>query len=245
MSYRTRLLAQIVFPGTTTLRLWHTTSCSSGTREVLSARVRLTQSSNWWKFPSTLTIILSGGSRLGGTTVIPGVDSTRRYFKTYISFSCRTLTLLNLRISLLYDKLNVYRFARYCSAAHCNFFDRRSFLISLIYWCFSLHFVPQMFLGWKIQVLPRGQNSNRYMDCLIEKLCSVFPGHVQEQGKTVQRWTLISHAYRNIRHKVLSNASLTRHTQLQLMEINQRTLFQWYVFKVFVLIHWRQFMWML
>ena len=177
-----------------------------------------------------------------GTTVIPGVDNTRRYIQTYISFHAELDSTKFASISPLWQT-KCLQVARYCSAVHCNFFDRRSFLISLIYWCFLYILFHRCFLGENTGPAT-WPDSNRYMECLIEKLCSVFPGHVREQGKTVQRWTLISHAYRNIRHKVLSNASLTRHTQLQLIEINQQTLIQWYVFK-FLFNSLKTFMWML
>ncbi|XP_071963285.1 uncharacterized protein [Antedon mediterranea] len=70
---------------------------------------------------------------------------------------------------------------------------------------------------------------NRYMECLITKLCEAYPSTViSVGGNRSQRWPLIVKGYKNIRRKVLTNGHLSSFAPLQLMEINRTTLIQWY-----------------
>ncbi|XP_071962853.1 uncharacterized protein [Antedon mediterranea] len=69
---------------------------------------------------------------------------------------------------------------------------------------------------------------NRYMECIITKLCEAYPSTVSIEGRRFQRWPLITKGYKNIRRKVLSNGHLMLFAKLQLMEINRTTLIQWY-----------------
>ncbi|XP_060757014.1 uncharacterized protein LOC132868060 [Neoarius graeffei] len=68
---------------------------------------------------------------------------------------------------------------------------------------------------------------NRYMECLITKLCTENPSPVRHNKGTVQRWTLICRTYQDIRQKVLHNPQVMQQTNIQLVEINQATLLQW------------------
>ena len=72
-------------------------------------------------------------------------------------------------------------------------------------------------------------DANRYMEALIKRLCSAYPGPVKIPGtkKSLTRWTLILRAYKNIRDHLLSNATITSNTGLQLVTINQTTLTTW------------------
>ncbi|XP_071959982.1 uncharacterized protein [Antedon mediterranea] len=70
---------------------------------------------------------------------------------------------------------------------------------------------------------------NRYMECLITKLCEAYKSTViSVGGNRSQRWPLIVKGYKNIRRKVLTNGHLSSFAPLQLMEINRTTLIQWY-----------------
>lgn len=81
-----------------------------------------------------------------------------------------------------------------------------------------------------------GQNSgpaswpdcNRYMEAVIIRLCQIYPSPVKKNGNTTLRWTLVGNAYKRIRETVLNNAYVMQQTSIQLAEINQRTLIQWY-----------------
>ena len=71
-------------------------------------------------------------------------------------------------------------------------------------------------------------DSNRYMESLIIKLCHVYSTPERSQGKTVQRWTLITRAYSLIRDIVVSNPRVMEETSIALLEINNATLTTWY-----------------
>ena len=70
---------------------------------------------------------------------------------------------------------------------------------------------------------------NRYMEAQFLKLCSVFPSNVRKDGKTIVRWTLVSQTYKDIRNMVLNNRKIMEQTNIQLVEVNNATLVQWYV----------------
>ncbi|XP_071501526.1 uncharacterized protein [Diadema antillarum] len=71
-------------------------------------------------------------------------------------------------------------------------------------------------------------DSNRVMECIITKLCNIFPHKQRKEGRWYLRWGLIIRAYKNIRSNVLNSAHITERTSLQLLDINQRTLIQWH-----------------
>ena len=80
-----------------------------------------------------------------------------------------------------------------------------------------------------------GQNSgpaswpdcNRYMEAVIIRLCQIYPSPTKKNGNTTLRWTLVGNAYKRIRETILNNATVMQQTNIQLAEINQRTLIQW------------------
>ena len=67
------------------------------------------------------------------------------------------------------------------------------------------------------------------MEAQFLKLCSVFPSNVRKDGKTIVRWTLVSQTYKDIRNMVLNNRTIMEQTNIQLAEVNNATLVQWYV----------------
>ncbi|XP_070565611.1 uncharacterized protein [Ptychodera flava] len=69
---------------------------------------------------------------------------------------------------------------------------------------------------------------NRYVECLMTKLCDLYPSSRKIGGKTTLRWTLVCRAYNNIRGKVLDDASIKRNTSMELYDISYATLTQWY-----------------
>lgn len=70
---------------------------------------------------------------------------------------------------------------------------------------------------------------NRYMQAIIDKLCAAYPGNVVQNGNRVLRWTLILRAYQNIKTLVVQCSKVMSDTAIQLVDINQSTLTQWYV----------------
>ncbi|XP_038072943.1 uncharacterized protein LOC119741264 [Patiria miniata] len=69
---------------------------------------------------------------------------------------------------------------------------------------------------------------NRYVESLMSKLCECFPSSTRSEGKHTPRWTHITRAYKNIRQKVLDSAIIMSETSLQLVDVNNTTLMQWY-----------------
>ncbi|XP_066300424.1 uncharacterized protein [Branchiostoma lanceolatum] len=69
---------------------------------------------------------------------------------------------------------------------------------------------------------------NRYVEAVVSKLCDLHPANVQARGRTTLRWTLVSRAYKSIKNRVMSCAKVVALTNIQLFEINQHTLSQWY-----------------
>lgn len=73
------------------------------------------------------------------------------------------------------------------------------------------------------------------MEALVTKLCEAYPSNIQRKGSTTLRWTLVSRAYKKIRDAILNNARIMEETSIQLAEINNTTLIQWYVDKLLVI----------
>ncbi|XP_074660367.1 uncharacterized protein LOC141912850, partial [Tubulanus polymorphus] len=69
---------------------------------------------------------------------------------------------------------------------------------------------------------------NRYVEALISRLCDLHPGMTRTKSGTTQRWTLVMKTYRSIRDKVMSNGLVVNGCNIQLVEINNTTLSQWY-----------------
>lgn len=68
--------------------------------------------------------------------------------------------------------------------------------------------------------------------CLVEamciKLCEVHKSPTKKAGVRIPRWTKILADYHHIREMVLSSRTLMDDTSIQLFELNQRTLIQWW-----------------
>ncbi|XP_062415060.1 uncharacterized protein LOC134102915 [Pungitius pungitius] len=71
-----------------------------------------------------------------------------------------------------------------------------------------------------------GPSSNPDSSRLVEAICILQPQGCSLAGARISRWTLILRNYCTIRDSVLANQSLR--TKLQLFEVNQRTLIQWF-----------------
>ena len=110
------------------------------------------------------------------------------------------------------------------SVIHCHYFQKMSILLSNF-----LNTLNRSFLGSNTGPAS-WPDANRIMECVISKLCTIFPDMKRQSGKTFQRWGLIIRAYKSIRTNITNSALITSKTQLQLLEINQRTLIEWYVY---------------
>ena len=92
--------------------------------------------------------------------------------------------------------------------------------------CLPISFLCSSFLGSNTGPAS-WPDANRVMECVISQLCITYPDMKKTGGQCLSRWGLIIKAYKNIRSNVLNNATVTSQSQLQLMEINQRTLIEW------------------
>jgi hypothetical protein len=80
-----------------------------------------------------------------------------------------------------------------------------------------------------------GQNSgpaqrpdaNRYVEGVMVKLCNRYPGPIQRDGITTNRWSLIQKDYRSIREMVTVNERVMSETAIQLFDVNTSTVQQW------------------
>ncbi|XP_022778182.1 uncharacterized protein LOC111319705, partial [Stylophora pistillata] len=70
---------------------------------------------------------------------------------------------------------------------------------------------------------------NRYTEAVISELCNAHPGPERSSKKTSNRWSLVCKDYRGIQERVMNNGMVMRETQIQLPDINQATLSQWYI----------------
>jgi len=72
-------------------------------------------------------------------------------------------------------------------------------------------------------------DASRLVEAMCVRLCRLHPAAVQVGGVRQRRWNAIIADYSHIRELVLSNFKLMDSTGLQLFELNQRTLTQWFV----------------
>ncbi|KAL1276090.1 hypothetical protein QQF64_035713 [Cirrhinus molitorella] len=68
----------------------------------------------------------------------------------------------------------------------------------------------------------------RLVETIFIRLCTVHPSPKRKGKRTLPRWSLILQDYRRIRQLVLGNSLVMGETSLQLVEVNQNTLIQWY-----------------
>lgn len=66
------------------------------------------------------------------------------------------------------------------------------------------------------------------MEAIIDQLCKIFPANVVQQGVRVLRWTLVLRAYQKIKALVVQCPKVMNDTGIQLIDINQSTLTQWF-----------------
>ncbi|XP_070539244.1 uncharacterized protein [Ptychodera flava] len=69
---------------------------------------------------------------------------------------------------------------------------------------------------------------NRYVECLTAKLCERYPSTKEIDGTTHPKFPLVYKAYKHIQGTVLDNAAVMKETSIQLSEINETTISQWY-----------------
>ena len=70
------------------------------------------------------------------------------------------------------------------------------------------------------------------MEAVVEKLCNILPTNTAVDGVRISRWSLIQTAYQNIRSLVLKCSPIMTNTGIQLVDINQATLTNWYEYAV-------------
>lgn len=68
----------------------------------------------------------------------------------------------------------------------------------------------------------------RLVECIFIRLCTVHPSPKRKGKGALSRWSLILQDYRRIRQLVLGNSLVMGGTSVQLVEVNQNTLIQWY-----------------
>ncbi|KAJ7983775.1 hypothetical protein DPEC_G00371510 [Dallia pectoralis] len=71
-------------------------------------------------------------------------------------------------------------------------------------------------------------NTSRTVEALFLELCQKHPAGKTVHGVRVNRWAAMLSDYRTIRTMVLGSPHLREQTRLQLFEVNQLTLTQWY-----------------
>ncbi|KAJ8007962.1 hypothetical protein DPEC_G00099790 [Dallia pectoralis] len=71
-------------------------------------------------------------------------------------------------------------------------------------------------------------NISRTVEALFLELCQKHPAGKTVHGVRVNRWAAMLSDYRTIRTMVLGSPHLREQTRLQLFEVNQLTLTQWY-----------------
>ena len=80
-------------------------------------------------------------------------------------------------------------------------------------------------------------SSSRVVEALCLQLCRRHPSPRKKEGTYTPRFAVVLQEYINIRDLVLSSADLLSRTTIQLFEINQHTLSQWYVDFVHYLVY--------
>ena len=80
-------------------------------------------------------------------------------------------------------------------------------------------------------------NCNRYTEATVEKLMSLFPGDRRIEGRVVTRWTLVLQSFKHIRDVTLKSSAVMEQTDIQLPLLNKKTLQQWYVFLLLILLY--------
>ena len=71
--------------------------------------------------------------------------------------------------------------------------------------------------------------TSRLVEAMCKTLCTLHKTTTKKAGVTTPRWSKILRDYHHIRDLVLNCPRVMQGTKIQLFEINQRTLIQWYV----------------
>ncbi|XP_041854816.1 uncharacterized protein LOC121648640 [Melanotaenia boesemani] len=71
-------------------------------------------------------------------------------------------------------------------------------------------------------------DASRLVEAICSQLCRLHPGATRTGGTLKTRWSLILADYVAIREVVLASPRLMAQTNIQLFELNQRTLSQWF-----------------
>ena len=66
------------------------------------------------------------------------------------------------------------------------------------------------------------------MEAVVVKLCNIVPTNTAVDGVRISRWSLIQTSYQHIRSLVLKRSTIITNTGIQLVDINQATLTNWY-----------------
>ncbi|XP_030202066.1 uncharacterized protein LOC115534917 [Gadus morhua] len=70
--------------------------------------------------------------------------------------------------------------------------------------------------------------TSRFFEAMCKTLCTLHKTTTKKAGVTTPRWSKILHDYHHIRDLVLNSPRVMQGTKIQLFEINQRTLIQWF-----------------
>ncbi|XP_036943164.1 uncharacterized protein LOC119012987 [Acanthopagrus latus] len=71
-------------------------------------------------------------------------------------------------------------------------------------------------------------STSRLVEAICTKLCSLHKSPTKKSGVSTPRWSKILDSYHHIRELVLNTPRLMAETTLQLFELNQKTLIQWF-----------------
>ena len=72
-------------------------------------------------------------------------------------------------------------------------------------------------------------DTNRYQEAFISRLCLALPSSTSKDGKRLPRWKGVMDAYNRVRDMLFNNGKILTHTNMQLPDVNQKTLTAWYV----------------
>ena len=140
----------------------------------------------------------------GKSSIILGKDSLQRYVVS--------VHVLHLTILLPASTLNSYEGQAMAIIFQCS--------LIIYLFCFScllgLNSGPANWPG-----------TSRLVEAICSQLCQIHPSATQSAGVKKSRWALILADYVGIREAVLNSPRLMAQTNLQLFELNQRTISQW------------------
>ncbi|XP_070539358.1 uncharacterized protein [Ptychodera flava] len=161
---------------------------------------------------------------------IPGYEQVVALAEFLVQFSTAPHPLTNeqaARLIQLWKKLNEYDRNSTSFAPHYGTELNQSTFKEVSDTAADVEINERCSLGQHTGIL-QWPDCNRYVECLIAKLCEWYPSTKQPHGIAQPKWTLVCKAYKNIQAKVLGNAAVMKETSIQLSEINETTVSQWY-----------------